>query len=97
MDKQYYVYILTNYDKTSLYAGVTNNLQRRIYEHKHKINKGFTAKYHIDMLVYYEIFDDVEYAIVREKQIKGGSKQKKIDLIKKFNPDWKDLYNDMIL
>jgi len=96
MNKQYYIYFLTNYDKTSLYTGVTNDLQRRIYEHKHKINKGFAAKYNLDRLVYYEIFDDIEYAIAREKQIKGGSKQKKIDLINSFNPDWKDLYNDII-
>lgn len=96
MDKQYFIYILTNYNKTSLYIGLTNNLERRVYEHKNKVNKGFTSKYYVDKLIYYEIFDNAEYAIAREKQLKGGSKQKKIDLINSFNPEWKDLYNDII-
>jgi len=94
--KQGFIYILSNYTKTSLYVGVTNDLIRRVYEHKHKINKGHSAKYHIDRLVYYEVFEDIEDAIVREKQIKGGSRQKKIDLINSLNPDWKDLYDDLL-
>lgn len=96
MDKQGYIYILTNYNKTSLYVGVTSNLIKRIYEHKHSIFKGHTAKYYIDRLVYYEQFQDIKEAIAREKQLKGGSRQKKIDLINGFNPEWKDLYNDIL-
>jgi len=96
MDKQSYIYILTNYNKTSLYIGVTNDLIRRIYEHKHKLVKGHTTKYYIDKLVYYEIFEDIEEAIKREKQLKGGSKQKKIDLINSLNPEWRDLYEDIL-
>jgi putative endonuclease len=90
---QYYVYILTNRSKT-LYTGVTNNLKRRIYEHKNKIIKGFTAKYNIDKLVYYEVYNDITQAIQREKQIKGWVRKKKIELIESVNPDWKDLSED---
>jgi len=92
MDKQYYVYILTNKNNTVLYTGVTNDLLRRVYEHKAKLVKGFTKKYNIDKLVYYEVFDDIYNAISREKQIKAGSRQKKIDLINGMNETWKDLY-----
>lgn len=91
----YYVYILTNNQNTVLYTGVTNNLARRIYEHKQKIFKGFTSKYNINKLVYYESTDNIESAILREKQIKGGSRQKKLDLINKLNPTWKDLYKEI--
>ena len=87
---QYFVYIMTNKSKT-LYTGVTNNLQRRVYEHKEKIFKGFTAKYNVTKLVYFEIFNDINSAIRREKQIKGWLRKKKIDLIETTNPEWKDL------
>ena len=92
MSKQYYVYILTNKHTTVLYTGITNNLKRRIYEHKEKLVSGFTHKYNITKLVYYEVFDDPENAISREKQIKAGSRQKKIQLIAGMNEEWRDLY-----
>lgn len=85
MGKQYYVYILTNFKNTVLYTGVTNDLVRRIYEHKQKIVLGFTQKYNVNKLVYFEIFQDPENAIKREKAIK-------IELIKINNPDFSDLY-----
>ena len=88
--KQYYVYILTNNSKT-LYTGVTNNLERRMYEHKHKSIEGFTKKYNLTKLVYYEVTEDVRSAITREKQIKGWLRSKKIRLIESINPGWKDL------
>jgi len=75
---------------------VTSNLVKRIWNHKHKTCFGFTSKYNVDKLVYYEFFDDIVNAIIREKQIKAGSRQKKIDLINKFNPDWKDMYSQII-
>jgi len=90
-DKYYYVYIMTNKNNTVLYTGVTNNLMRRVSEHKNRQIKGFTAKYNIDKLVYFEHFNEVESAIAREKQFKAGSRMKKIKLIEKENPDWKDL------
>ena len=93
MDKKYYVYVLTNNSKT-LYTGMTNNLSRRIYEHKNKIIKGFTSRYNLNKLVYYEITDEVHTAILREKRIKGWLRKKKIDLIEKENPTWKDLSED---
>ena len=96
MDKQGFIYILTNYNKTSLYVGVTSDLIKRVYQHKHKITRGYTAKYHTDRLVYYEQFQGIEEAIIREKQLKGGSGKKKIDLINKFNLEWKDLYDDIL-
>ena len=96
MTKQSFVYIMTNYNKTTLYTGVTNNLKRRIYEHKNKLIDGFTKRYNITFLVYYECFDNIQEAILREKQLKGGSRQKKIDLINNFNPEWKDLYTSII-
>lgn len=88
--KDYYVYIITNKSKT-LYTGVSNNLTRRVYEHKHKLVKGFTKKYNIDKLVYFEVFNNVDDAIRREKQIKGWLRKKKITLIESINPQWKDL------
>jgi len=88
--KDYYVYIMTNKSKT-LYTGVTNNLTRRVYEHKNKLIDGFTKKYNIHKLVYFELFNNIEDAIRREKQIKGWIRKKKIDLIESMNPDWKDL------
>ena len=91
--RQYYVYIMTNKSKT-LYTGVTNNLERRVYEHKKKIIPGFTSKYNIDKLVYYEITPDVKIALLREKQIKGWLRSKKIALIESINPKWNDLSSD---
>jgi putative endonuclease len=76
---------------TVLYTGVTNDLERRVYEHKNKLVKGFSAKYNITKLVYYEVFKDIREAILREKQIKGGSRRKKIELIKNINPQFDDL------
>jgi len=88
--KDYYVYIMTNKSKT-LYTGVSNDLTRRVYEHKHKLIEGFTKKYNIDKLVYFELFNNVNDAIRREKQIKGWLRKKKITLIESINPQWKDL------
>jgi len=95
MDKQYYVYIMTNKNHTVLYTGVTGDLKIRIYEHKEKLVDGFTKKYNINKLVYYEIFNDSASAISREKQIKAGSRKKKIDLINSMNKEWKDLYEKL--
>ncbi len=91
---EYYIYILTNAYNTVFYTGVTNDLERRCFEHKHKKIKGFTSKYNIDKLVYFETFDLIESAIAREKQIKGYSRAKKLALINKFNIDWIDLFTD---
>lgn len=90
----YYVYILTNKNNTVLYTGVTNNLVRRCFQHIQKLNPGFTAKYNVSKLVYFEFFDYINDAILREKQIKGYSRAKKKLLIDKINPDWNDLYQD---
>jgi len=90
MPHQYYVYIVTNKSDT-LYIGVTNNLYRRLYEHKKKLIPGFTKKYNIDKLIYYEVFDDPETAIRREKEIKGWIRKKKINLIKIMNPNFEEL------
>jgi putative endonuclease len=90
--KLYYVYILTNAFNKVLYTGVTNDLERRCYENKQKLTKGFTQKYNVDKLVYFEKFDFIDLAIAREKQIKGYSRAKKIALINKFNKDLKELY-----
>jgi len=88
--KQYYVYIMANRYNNVLYTGVTNDLKRRVYEHKMHLVRGFTSRYNVEKLVYYEATDDIQAAILREKQIKGGSRQKKIDLIMSINPEWKD-------
>ena len=86
----YYVYILSSkYKKT--YIGVTNNLERRLYEHKNKLFKGFSAKYNIDQLVYFEQFADIAQAIVRETELKDWRREKKVALIETMNPEWKDL------
>ena len=92
MRKQYCVYIMTNKNNNVLYTGVTNDLKRRIYEHKQKLINGFTKEYNVNKLVYYEVFEDIYNAIRREKQIKGGSRKKKLDLINSFNKEWIDLY-----
>lgn len=87
----YYVYILTNWNNKVLYTGITNDLERRIYEHKNKLVKGFTAKYSVNKLVYFDYTPYVTSAIAREKEIKGWVRQKKIELIESINPLWKDL------
>ncbi|MGI6129193.1 MAG: GIY-YIG nuclease family protein, partial [bacterium] len=84
----YYVYMMTNWNNKVLYTGVTNNLGRRVYEHKNRLVKGFTAKYNVNKLVYFECTSDVTSAISREKQIKGCARQKKNDLIESSNPKW---------
>jgi len=92
--KQYFVYIMTNAANTVLYTGVTNDLLRRVSEHKSGQGGVFTSKYKINKLVYYEIGNDVNAAIMREKQIKGGSRQDKTNLVYSMNPEWKDLIED---
>ena len=89
-NREYFVYILTNSVKT-LYVGVTNDLERRVYEHKHKLVRGFTKRYNITWLVYYEHTSDILSAIAREKEIKGWLRRKKVKLIESLNPKWKDL------
>jgi putative endonuclease len=88
------VYLLANANHTVLYTGVTNDLERRCFEHKQKKIKGFTQKYNVDKLIYFEKFDLIEFAIAREKQIKGYSRQKKNALIGNFNTGWKELFID---
>ncbi len=95
MSKQYYVYIMTNKSNTVLYTGVTNDLERRVYGHREKLTDGFTKKYNVNKLVYYEVLEDIYTAISREKRIKSGSRQKKIDLINSINKEWKDLYEEL--
>ena len=90
------IYILASKKHGTLYTGVTSNLTKRIYKHKNEITKGFTAKYGRKTLVYFEMFEDMENAILREKQIKGGSRKKKIALIESKNPKWKDLYKNVL-
>ncbi len=94
-NKQYYIYILTNKSNNVLYIGVTNNLKRRVYEHKEKFVEGFTKKYNVNRLVYYEVSDSIDSAIMREKQLKDGSRLKKMSLIKCMNPEWHDLYDEI--
>jgi putative endonuclease len=94
--RQYCVYIMTNTHNTVLYTGVTNNLARRVYEHRNGLGSIFTKKYNVHKLVYYEIGDDINAVIAREKNIKGGSRKKKVDLINSQNPTWKDLYEDIL-
>lgn len=96
MTKQSFIYILTNFEETTLYTGITGDLVRRIYEHKNKLVEGFSSKYNLTKLVYYEIFEDITQAIQREKQLKGGSRKKKIELINNFNKNWDDLYDTII-
>jgi len=95
MDKQSYVYILTNKWNRVLYTGVTNDLIRRTHEHKEKITPGFTKRYNVDKLVYYEVAEDIESAILREKQIKGGSRKDKIALVNSMNSEWRDLSEEL--
>jgi putative endonuclease len=95
MRRQGYVYLMTNPINTVIYTGVTSNLAKRIYEHKQKVVEGFTKKYNVNKLVYYEVFDDIGSAVMREKQIKAGSRKKKLDLIKKNNLYFRDLYDEL--
>ena len=91
--KNYFIYILSNKNNSVLYTGVTNSLMRRFWEHKAKLIGGFTKKYNVDKLVYFESFDNPNDAIKREKQIKAGPRKKKLELIINFNSNWQDLYN----
>ncbi|MEW5994164.1 MAG: GIY-YIG nuclease family protein [Candidatus Zixiibacteriota bacterium] len=91
MPRTSFVYILTNNNNTVLYTGITGNLPKRIAEHKRGIGSAFTRKYKLTKLVYFEVFEDITYAIAREKQIKKGSRLKKIDLVNSINPEWEDL------
>ena len=91
MSKTNAVYIMTNYSQTSFYIGVTGNLQKRVWEHKNKVVDGFTKKYNVDRLVYYELTDSVDAALNREKQLKRWHREWKINLIKEMNPEFKDL------
>ena len=86
---------MTNKRNNVIYTGVTNDLKRRVFEHKEKLVDGFTKKYNITKLVYYEVYEDVEEAILREKEIKGGSRAKKLTLIEGMNNQWKDLYDEI--
>jgi putative endonuclease len=95
MGKQFFVYIMTNPKHSTLYTGVTSGLQARIFQHKERLVPGFTSRYNVNMLVYYEELVDARSAIAREKQIKGGSRQKKEKLINSMNPDWSDLYEQL--
>ena len=94
-NKQFYVYIMTNKYNNVFYTGITNDLKRRIYEHKSRLVDGFTKKYNINKLLYYEVFDDAYNAITREKQIKGLSRAKNLNLINNANKEWKDLYGEL--
>ena len=96
MGKNYYVYILASRRNGTLYIGVTNNLERRIYEHKNHLVKGFTEKYNVSMLVYFEQTSDIQAALQREKQLKKWNRKWKLDLIESVNPKWKDLSKDWI-
>ena len=95
MDKQYYVYIMSNTTNTVTYTGVTNNLLKRIYEHRNELGGEFTTKYNIKKLVYYEVYQDIENAISREKQIKSWSRKNKVKLINTMNQGWHDLYEEL--
>ena len=96
MGKNYYVYILASKRNGTLYIGITSDLVKRIWEHKNKVVKGFTAEYGIDKLVYYEEYSDPENAIKREKRLKKYNREWKLNLIERINPDWKDLYNELV-
>jgi putative endonuclease len=96
MNRQYYVYIITNIINTVLYTGVTNDIVRRIWEHKQGEVNGFSKRYNLCKLVYYEATDCIESAIIREKQIKKWRRQKKRDLINGFNSNWRDLYPELV-
>lgn len=96
MGKEYYVYILAKAKNSTFYTGVTNNLAKRVYEHKNNVIKGFTTKYDVKMLVYYEIYSSIEEAIRREKLIKKWRRSIKLEAIVKMNPNWDDLYDKIL-
>ena len=96
MDKNYYVYVLASQRNGTLYVGITSNLIKRIWEHKNKAIEGFTQKYNVDKLVYFEQYRDLENAIKREKRLKKYNRQWKLELIEKENPEWRDLYNELV-
>jgi putative endonuclease len=96
MDKDFYVYILASQRNGTLYVGVTSNLIKRIWEHKNKVVKGFTQKYNVDKLVYFEQYSDPENAIKREKRLKKYNRKWKLELIEKENPEWRDLYTELV-
>lgn len=93
--KQSYVYIIASKRGGTLYIGVTSDLKRRIYEHKNKLVEGFSKRYDISLLVYFEIYDDIRLAILREKRLKAWKRDWKIKLIEERNPEWNDLYNEL--
>lgn len=95
MSKQYFIYILTNKSHVSLYTGITSDLQKRIYQHKNKLIDGYTKQYNCSKLVYYEVYEDPENAISREKQLKKWRRDKKDYLINIMNPNWNDLYDGL--
>ncbi|WP_040726110.1 GIY-YIG nuclease family protein [Thiomicrorhabdus sp. Kp2] len=94
--KKGFVYIMTNQKNGTLYVGVTSNIVKRVYEHKNALAEGFTKKFGLKKLVYYEIFEDISIAIEREKQLKAGNRKRKIDLIDTNNPNWLDLYSQIL-
>jgi putative endonuclease len=94
MSKQYCVYMLTNHHNTTLYIGITSHLHRRVEEHRQKLVEGFSLRYNLMKLVYYEVYDSPDTAIAREKQLKGWIRKRKDVLIGAVNPEWKDLYNE---
>jgi putative endonuclease len=94
-DSYYYIYIMTNLHNTTLYTGITNDLARRVQEHQRGEGGKFSQRYQLKKLVYFEVYEDVKAAINREKQIKGGSRMKKLELIESMNPDWNDLALDI--
>ena len=94
--KQCYVYILFSKKNGTLYVGVTNDLVKRVWQHKNKVVEGFTKQYGVDKLGYYEVFGDINLAISREKQLKGGKRKTKLELIEINNPEWHDLYYDLL-
>lgn len=95
MSKQPAIYMLTNKPNGTLYIGVTSNLPERVWQHRHKITEGFSAKYNLTRLVYFELYDDMYDVIYREKQLKAGSREKKLALIESANPQWLDLYEQI--
>jgi putative endonuclease len=92
----YYVYILTNATNSVLYTGITGSLEHRVAQHKAREVEGFTRRYHVDRLVYYEAYESAFEAISREKQLKAGPRRKKMQLVDKFNPHWRDLYHEIV-
>ena len=95
MSRQFYVYIMTNRGDSVLYTGVTSDLKRRVYEHRHKLAPGFTSRYRVVKLVYYEVHGDARCAISREKQLKAGPRREKLALVRSANPEWLDLYEEL--